>query len=158
MDAESAGSSRSRVDEAWLKAVAAMPPAKQVEAVAAKLKERNPGFDGKVTHKVEGGVVTEVEFLTDHVKDISPVRALTGLRTLKCRGTRRQQLADLSPLKDMKLMYLYCSYTQVSDLSPLKGMKLTHLAAYTQVSDLSPLKDMKLTGLVAARKCRTCRR
>ena len=32
-----------------------MPAAKQIEAVVAKLKERNPGFDGKVTHKIEGG-------------------------------------------------------------------------------------------------------
>ena len=33
--------------------VAALPAEKQVEAVMAKLKERNPGFDGKVTHVVE---------------------------------------------------------------------------------------------------------
>ena len=32
--------------------------------MAAKLKQLNPGFDGKVTHKIEGGVVTELEFLT----------------------------------------------------------------------------------------------
>ena len=68
-----------KVDDAWLKQVAAMPAEKQVEAVAAKLKELNPGFDGKVTHKIEDGVVTELEFLTDNVTDISPVRALTGL-------------------------------------------------------------------------------
>ena len=34
------------VDEAWLQAVAAMKPEKQIEAVAAMLKELNPGFDG----------------------------------------------------------------------------------------------------------------
>ena len=68
-----------------------MPADKQVEAVAAKLKELNPGFDGKVTHKIEGGVVTELEFLTDNVTDISPVRALTGLRKLNCSGTPGQE-------------------------------------------------------------------
>ena len=66
-----------KVDDAWLKQVAALPAEKQVEAVAAKLKELNPGFDGKVTHKIEGGVVTELSFVTDKVTDISPVRALT---------------------------------------------------------------------------------
>ena len=68
--------------DAWLKQVAALPAEKQVEAVAAKLKELNPGFDGKVTHTIENGVVTELQFLTDNVTDISPVRALTGLQEL----------------------------------------------------------------------------
>ena len=49
-----------------------------MEAVAAKLKERNPGFDGKVKPTIEDGVVTDLEFLTDNVTDISPVRAWRG--------------------------------------------------------------------------------
>jgi hypothetical protein len=50
----------------WVKDVAALPAGKQVEAVAKKLRELNPGFDGKVTDgngdgtpKIENGVVTE---------------------------------------------------------------------------------------------------
>ncbi len=58
-----------------------MPPAKQVEAVAARMKELNPGFDGNVTHVVEGGVVKELEF-KKLVMDISPVRALPFLEPL----------------------------------------------------------------------------
>src|SRR6185437_6913489 len=138
-------------EEEWLKAVGAMPPEKQVEAVVARLKERNPGFDGKETHKIEGGVVTELGFLSDHVTDISPVRVLTGLRTLLCSGTilhydlGKGQLADLSPVKNLKLTSLLCGGTQVTDLSPLKDMKLTKLYCHnTQVSDLTPLKDMML--------------
>ena len=42
----------------WVKKTAALPADKQVEAVAAKLKDRNPGFDGNVTPTVENGVVT----------------------------------------------------------------------------------------------------
>ncbi len=143
----------SPLDPAWLRAVTAMPADKQVEAVAAKLKERNPGFDGTVTPTIDKGVVTGLVFLTDEVKDISPVRALTGLQTLSCEGTlvgdrRNGRVADLSPLTDMKLTSLFCAYTAVSDLSPLKDMKLTKLICqYTLVSDLSPLKDMKLTLL-----------
>jgi WD40 repeat protein len=137
------------VDEAWLKAVAAMPAATQVEAVATRLQELNPGFDGMVIHKVEGGVVTSLELLTDHVTDISPVRGLTGLRVLRCSGNwHKGQLADLSPLKDLKLTTLDCSCTKVSDLSPLTDMKLTTLdCRESRVSDLSPLKDMKLMDL-----------
>ena len=33
----------------WMKDVAALPAEKQMEAVAKKLQELNPGFDGKVT-------------------------------------------------------------------------------------------------------------
>ena len=119
---------KQRVDEAWLKSVAAMKAEEQVKAVAARLKELNPGFDGTVTPKIEGGVVTELQFHTDKVTNISPVRALMGLRVLYCNGVgRKVELADLSPLKDLKLTELWLNDTKVSDLSPLKDMKLTHL-------------------------------
>ena len=65
----------------------ALPAEKQIEAVSKKLMELNPGFDGKVTGsdgkatpKIENGVVTELGFVTDNVTDISPVRALAGLK------------------------------------------------------------------------------
>jgi len=138
------------VDDAWLKQVAAMPAEEQVDAVAAKLKKDNPGFDGKVTHKVENDVVTYLEFLTDNVTDISPVRALKGLNELFCGGSGwgKGRLSDLSPLKEMKLTSLFCANTQVADLSPLKEMKLTTLHCWsTKMSDLSPLRGMPLTSL-----------
>ena len=129
--------------------MAALPAGKQVEAVAARLKERNPGFDGKVTHEVELGVVIELRFLAVKVTDLSPVRGLKGLTSLTCNASSRKGiLADLTPLKDMKLTYLNCSNTQVSDLTPLKDMKLSQLhCGATQVSDLTALKDLKLTFL-----------
>jgi Leucine-rich repeat (LRR) protein len=139
------------LDDAWLKQVAALPAEKQVEAVAAKLKERNPGFDGKMTHKSKDGIVTELRFVTDKVTDLAPVRALPGLTSLGCSGTGlwSGRLADLAPLQDMKLTQLNCDKTAVSDLAPLKGMKLIYLeCSYTKVSDLAPLKDMPLTGLI----------
>jgi serine/threonine protein kinase len=73
-----AGKTPAKVDSAWLKQVASLPAEEQVEAVAAKLKDLNPGFDGKVTHKIDNDVVTELEFVTDNVTDISPVRGLKG--------------------------------------------------------------------------------
>src|SRR5207245_86551 len=38
--------------DAWLKEVAGLAGAEQVEAVAAKLQELNPGFDGNVTSRI----------------------------------------------------------------------------------------------------------
>jgi parallel beta-helix repeat protein len=149
----------------------ATPPAKQIEAVVAKLKELNPDFDGKVEYKAQAGHVVSLEFGVDHVTDISPVRALPELQKLACKGSwgKKGQLADLTPLKGMKLTELTCVFTPVTDLSPLqslpltkldcsgiaiddlsalRGMHLTELRfGYTRVSDLSPLKDMKPTVL-----------
>ena len=133
----------------WMEGVAALPVGDQAAAVAARLKALNPGFDGKVTHAIENGAVTRLDFLTDNVTDISPVRALTGLRRLDCSATWGQgRLGDLSPLKGLKLTHLCCNGTRVSDLSPLKGMNLSLLFfAATPVSDLSPLKGMNLSQL-----------
>ena len=141
----------------WMKTVAALPAEKQVDAVAKKLQELNPGFDGKVTGaegrgtpKIENGVVTEFGFITDNVTDISPVQALVGLKALNCSGNYRRngKLSDLSPLRGMKLNLLTCTATQVRDLSPLEGMPLTRFfCGFTQVSDLSSLHGMSLTAL-----------
>jgi serine/threonine protein kinase/Leucine-rich repeat (LRR) protein len=141
----------------WLKQVAGMPAGKQVEAVAAKLKELNPAFDGKVAPTIEGEQATGLAFLTDNVKDLSPVRALKGLKSLSINGSGpgKGKLSDLSPLQDMKLTHLYCYNTQVSDLSPLKDMKLTSLdCTHTQVSDLSPLKGMNALAYLACHHTR----
>jgi Leucine-rich repeat (LRR) protein len=143
----------------WVKATQAVPAEKQIEAVSKKLMELNPGFDGKVTvtdrkgpPKIRSGVITELAFSTDNVTDISPIRALPGLKELNCSGSRTTggssngKLSDLSPLKGMKLTRLECYDTKVSDLSPLQGMPLAYLMCnQTQVSDLSPLRGMPLT-------------
>ena len=115
--------------------------------------ELNPGFDGKVSvgpiaATAGGGAVAEISLLTDKVTDISPVRALTGLKTLSCMGTwdSKAKLADLSPLQGLPLTRLDCRRNEVPDLSPLKGMQLTYFVCCgSDVSDLSPLQGMPLT-------------
>ena len=142
--------SKDRGEEKWIQEVAALPAESQVKAVADKLKERNPGFDGVVKPTIENGVVTGLKFVTDNVKDLSPMRALPGLKQLLCEGSApgKGKLADLSPLKGMSLATLWCGKNPVSDFFPLKGMPLTFLGCeQTPVSDLSPLKGMPLTIL-----------
>jgi Leucine-rich repeat (LRR) protein len=134
----------------WSNTVRQLPAEKQVEAVTTKLKELNPRFDGKVTSKVEQGVVIEFQFVTDAVTDLSPVRALPGLKTLTCSGSAagKGKLADLSPLRELSLTALNCNATLVADLSPLNKMPLTSLhCSDTQVTDLEPLHGMPLTRL-----------
>ena len=142
----------------WISDVAAMPAETQVAAVAKKLVDPNPGFDGRITGldgkgppKIDSGVVTEAALISDKLTDISPVRALPGLKAFDCKGTwgRKVAFSDLSPLRGMALTSLICRDTSVADLSPLEGMRLTSLdCGDTRVSDLSPLHGMPLANLL----------
>jgi hypothetical protein len=140
-------------DEAWALTVATLPADEQARAVAARLKIRNPGFDGHFTHKTVDGHVYDFGFSSERVSDLSPVRALGRLKVLHCAGTRRSgsPLADLSPLAGLQLEALYCPETRVVDLSPLRGMPMLALDCKgTRVSDLGPLKGMSLVHLVVS--------
>ena len=135
---------------AWAKRVAALPPEKQVKEVTTKLQERNPGFDGNVSPTIAYGVVTGLTLYTEDVTDLSPLRALPGLRDLACTAATagKGKLADLSPLKGLPLVTLNCNWTQVSDLAPLKGAPLTSLSCTgTKVVDLSPLAAAPLVAV-----------
>lgn len=157
--------------QAFFDEVAKMPPEVQVQTVAKKLQEVNPGFDGQVRHRVEDGKVTSLTVSTVHVADLWPVRGLSELAILNCGGTFEEtgkvqdlaplaglklkafycsnaKIVDLSPLAKMPLNSVYCDHTQVADLSPLKGVGLTKLVCgFSNVSDLSPLEGMPLTVL-----------
>lgn len=139
----------------WVQDVGGMSGDAQVQAVTEKLKELNPEFDGTARPVMEGGVVQGFDIFTDHITDISPVRAFSGLKSLWCSamGPGAQDcLSDLSPLKGLPLTFLVFNYTRVSDLSPLQGMKLTHLTFDgANVTDLSPLSDMPLQELYMSR-------
>ena len=133
----------------WAKEVAAMPAERQVDAVRKKLVELNPKFDGKATFIIHNNIVQMFQLYTDHVVDISPVKALVHLDELQCPGSSFDSkgiLSDLTPLRGLRLKSLTCRETAIADLSPLEGMPLEHLVCYmTQVTDLSPLKGMHMT-------------
>jgi eukaryotic-like serine/threonine-protein kinase len=138
-------------DAAWLRQVAALEANEQVKAVIERLRKLNPEFKTDVRHKIEDGVVRELVFSADNIHDISPVRALTGLRVLTCESENKNtgRLTDLNPLKGLKLTRLDCNNTGVADLSPLAGMPLTYLrCGYCPLKDLSPLRAAPLETLV----------
>jgi Leucine-rich repeat (LRR) protein len=133
--------------------IAALPAAEQVEEVRKELMRLNPAFDGKLTPTIENDVVTELSVNTDQVVNIAPVRALTKLAYLDCRGTYPNKgiLSDLSPIKGMKLSHIDCSSTQIDDLTPLADMPLTNLQFnHNPVHDLTPLQKMPLETLGCA--------
>jgi hypothetical protein len=151
----------------WEKSVAALPADEQVKAVVARLRKLNPDFNGQYQHSVEGDQVIGFVTQAPGIADLSPLRALTGLRHLEISGSgiledltplrglrletlgiRGSLVSDLSPLRGMALAGLELTATKVADLSPLSQMPLTDLQiAYTPVKDLSPLKGMKLDWL-----------
>lgn len=138
----------------WFDRVQMMSAERQLQEVAGKLVELNPGFDGRLTGlfwqgkpTVENNSVTIVGLQTDHVADLSPLRALTQLKTLGLRGNSPEQarLTDLSPLTGLPLVSIHCVQAPVFDLSPLKGMPLKYANfSKTLISDLGPLTGMKL--------------
>ncbi len=134
----------------WMTDVAAMPADEQVKAVSKKLVELNPDFDRDAKHEIENDVVTGFRFYSDNVTDISPLRALKGLRILSIPGSDdgKRLLSDLSPLQGMSLTTLNVSLSKVFDLTPLREMPLTVLmCSNTKVAELLPLEGMRLTSL-----------
>ncbi|HVJ68364.1 MAG TPA: protein kinase [Caulifigura sp.] len=74
-------------EEALLKIVPGMAPDRQAHVVATLLRDRNSGFDGEVTHKIEGGVVTSLEVPSPLVLDLTPLQTLAGLKAFTGRDT-----------------------------------------------------------------------
>ncbi len=143
--------SRTATDDAFIREVAALPPEEQVARVVAKLKELNPGYDGNEEHRIENGQVAMLMIRNTTITDISPVKALTGLKDLDFRGeapNRKSPLVDLAPLRGLSLRVFNCTMSEVTDLRPLQGMQLTYLScSITGVADLTPLKGMPLSNL-----------
>ncbi len=125
-----------------------MSAEKQIEAVSKKLVELNPGFDGKLTGwdqsatpRIENGIVTELGFSTNNVSDISPVRALTGMKSLSCPGSGRGKgrLSDLLPLQgigkggDVVLEHDPVVKRFNRDLFTIDGFTVTSFLAFPQV-------------------------
>jgi hypothetical protein len=150
-------------DEFWPKErtpePAASAPEQQLRSVIGQLKRLNPEFDGLEQHRIEGGVVTDLTISALGVADLSPLRALSGLRRLDASGLwdnaakmeMRSGLRDLEPLRGMKLESLVLHHTNITDLEPLRDMKLDVLdIGSTKVTDLAPLRGMPLKRLVVA--------
>ena len=149
--------------EVFAKEVAALPPELQFERVMERLEQLNPGLRNVkryTSYRSQDGKVTELELcaydstMTNTVAqalvDISPIRALVGLKRLKIgQADKPAILTDLSLLNGMQLDVLdIWSASNLADLRPLRGMPLTSLSVCgSSVSDLSPLQGMRLTSL-----------
>ena len=170
----------------WLQETKSKAAPEQLAAVSKKLMELHPGFDGKLLDSkrkqapiVEAGMVTKLSVQGSAITDLSPLKALTGLKELSLRGPSGGagritdlspleglplvlldlfqgggHVTDLSPLRGMQLEYLACRDLRgLADITPLAGMPLKHLDLYaTKVVNLTPVKGMPLETLVLAKE------
>jgi hypothetical protein len=140
----------------FIRSVEKLSPFDRVDRVMAKMRELNPGFDGKEKYTVEDDFITELSFSSEGVKNLWPLCALQHLRVLRCPGDaaqkRRSELSDLSPLAELPLEEVDCSWTNAEDLSPLSKLKLKSLnCSNTRVRNLAALKSLPLTELDVSR-------
>jgi internalin A len=118
-----------------------LPADKQVEATQTKLRELNPGYNGKGRFVIQERRIVEAYLNDVDIADLSPLKGLP-LVILECV---KNKVSDLAPLRGMPLEKLICWENQVSDISALAGMELTKLdITRNSVADLSPLKGMLL--------------
>ncbi len=139
------------VGPAFITEVAALPPEQQVARVVAKLKEFNLDYDGRETHTITAGVVTELTLPSESIHNLSPLTALRGLKQLRVASPlgRVSALSDLAPLAGLPLTALDCHASVVTSLTPLAGLPLEELdlRACPKLASLMPLKGMKLRRL-----------
>jgi serine/threonine protein kinase/Leucine-rich repeat (LRR) protein len=132
--------------DSWIKTVGVMSAPDQIAAVQLRLKELNSSFDEKsMSHKIQNGVVVEVAVgNASGLKDLTPLRALSGLKNLYLQDGPRGG-TDISPLRGLKLAKFDSNGCPPKDLSALSGMPLTTANFWgLATTDLSPLRGMKL--------------
>tara|TARA_R110001592_G_scaffold315310_1_gene591200 strand:- start:20547 stop:23618 length:3072 start_codon:yes stop_codon:yes gene_type:complete len=148
------------VSTEWLAQTQKLPAVEKFHAVIEKLQELNPSFEAKLQKNVflayHGGgpnlTVVQVNIQSDHLQDISPIKALQSLQAIGIAGTPRKlsQFKDLSPLTDLdQLRYLTVSmHPQLTEISSLQNLKLKNLTlSNTNFSDLSSLRKLPLERL-----------
>lgn len=144
------------IDDEWCRAIAAQPPQQQLTDVIRALGGLNPKYDWtKGSGWVESYGVIRITINADEVTDLRPVRALTGLSVVRCRGsaTGLGILTDLLPLSDLKLKEFHCrNNPKLRDLSAIRLDGLEFLdAAFTDLDTLAgltgaPLVTLKISG------------
>ncbi len=123
------------------------------KSVHVKLQELNPGYDAQLHAVMQDQKVLGWEINSTVLNDISPLKDLPDLESLRLTSTRlvTRNLKDLSPLRGKKLKHLTLHYLkEVTDFSPLEGMPLETLILYrSSLPDSKWLSTLKLTELSA---------
>ena len=133
--------------EQWLTAIRKLTPGNLVQAVSDRIREANPGADGIIRYRTQEGRVAAAQVSTKRVRDLSPLQGLPDLTNLEFFTESGTPLADLSPLRGLKLEQLDLGSMNhpICDLRGLEGMPLKSIEAINHFDILS---------LKALAKCR----
>ncbi len=137
----------------WFERVSKLPPEEQVKEVSLELKRRNPEWDEKLEHIVDGDHISSVSLDSSHVADITPLSVFTRLYGLTCAGRNHSgQITDLSPLANLKsLVSLSLTFNQITDLTPLRDLPIPYLdLTGNPITDLAPLAGKPIVSLSLA--------
>lgn len=108
------------IDDAWIASVQKMTVEKQVEAIAAKLKELNPEYDGQYTLENGGALALK----SVKISNLSPLRAASQVRSIAFIGDwNLARITNIEPLAGLEVKVLRMPLLKVADLSPLKAVK-----------------------------------
>ncbi len=105
-----------------------------------------------MTPTIADGQVVGMTFDSLHVKDLSPIAALSSLRELIASSQSNRDLSDLTPLAQLKSLAAVnlggCE--KIVDLSPLRDLPISSLTIWSSsVSDLSPIAGKPIQYLHA---------
>ncbi len=128
-----------------------MSQTQQIKSLVEALQRANSNFDGRIETKFEGEKLVALSFESRNVSDITPLRNLKHLQSLRIDGNSSSQagISDLLPLQGLPLTSLSVqNNSQLTSLSPLKGMNLLELRADgCPIQDISSLAGMPLKRL-----------
>ena len=119
------------------------------ETAQAEIKRHNPDYAGDGQVEIDDGEVIVVVLKGAKVTNLAFLEKMRGVQAMDISDT---QVADLQPLKGLKLAEFYMENTKVSDISPLHGMPLQKLyLSGAPVRDLTPLDGTPLVELNAVK-------
>lgn len=121
------------------------------QKVHQELIERNAGYAAVLAYDVRDSRIVGWEVNSMVLEDISPLAQLPDLETISFwnSGQLPRNLADLSPLRGMKLKHVtLLRFPKLKDFSALAGMPIESLGLYeTPLPDTKWLSTLKLKEL-----------
>lgn len=125
--------------------------AEQLRAVSERLQLYNSGVDVQLSRIAKANNQRGARLVSDGVKNLTPLAAITDLQELQCVATHFQKnsVVDLNPLARLPLENLMISNNLLlRDIAPMRFMPLKSVISYgTSIRGLEPLRGKPLETL-----------
>lgn len=115
--------------EKWTAQVVALPMEEQIKQVTERLRQLNPQANEKLNFKQENGSISEMELTAKRPSDLRFLMPLHGLRAFSLFDPDYYHIANLEPLRGLRLQRLAIVSSVIQDVSPLADMPIEELAS-----------------------------